>query len=206
MPLIIDGYNLLHASGILPRGLGPGGLQRARLALLNFLVESLAPEELARAAIVFDAVGAPPGLPRELVHRGLKVYFAPESEGADQRIEELIRAESAPQTLVVVSSDHRLHRAARRRRATAVDSDQWHQQLVARRYARGAPPLEDAAKPIGPLGPHDVAYWLERFADVPNDDNAARAPGDVERTSSRPAAPHPFPPEYLRELERLLED
>ena len=30
MSLLIDGYNLLHAAGIMGRGAGPGGLQRSR--------------------------------------------------------------------------------------------------------------------------------------------------------------------------------
>ena len=30
MALVIDGYNLLHASGILGRGIGPGSLERSR--------------------------------------------------------------------------------------------------------------------------------------------------------------------------------
>ena len=48
MALIIDGYNLLHASGILGRGIGPGGLERSRSALLNFLAESLDERQLDR--------------------------------------------------------------------------------------------------------------------------------------------------------------
>ena len=28
MSILIDGYNLLHASGVMPRGKGPGGLER----------------------------------------------------------------------------------------------------------------------------------------------------------------------------------
>ena len=30
MSLLIDGYNLLHAVGILGRGIGPGGLRTSR--------------------------------------------------------------------------------------------------------------------------------------------------------------------------------
>ena len=41
MSLIIDAYNLLHASGILGKGIGPGGLERSRNALLNFLANTL---------------------------------------------------------------------------------------------------------------------------------------------------------------------
>ncbi len=43
MALLIDGYNLMHVAGIVGRGVGPGGLERSRLALLNFLAESLEP-------------------------------------------------------------------------------------------------------------------------------------------------------------------
>src|SRR4051794_30536608 len=70
MALIIDGYNLMHAAGILGRGVGPGSLERSRLALLHFVVESLDQAELAATTVVFDARAAPPGLPRELKHRG----------------------------------------------------------------------------------------------------------------------------------------
>ena len=117
MALLIDGYNLLHASGILPRGIGPGTLERARGALLNFLVESLQPDELARTVVVFDARAAPVGRPRTVTHRGLKVHFAPNPGDADALIEQLILQDSSPRRLTVVSSDHRLQRAAKRRRA-----------------------------------------------------------------------------------------
>ena len=37
---IIDGYNLLHTIGIVCVSFGPGGLERSRMALLNFLAAS----------------------------------------------------------------------------------------------------------------------------------------------------------------------
>jgi len=217
MALLIDGYNLLHASGILPRGLGPGGLERSRLALLNFLVESLEPAELQRAAIVFDAPENVRGRPSEFVHRGLQVYFARGPEGADERIEELIKLDSAPRKLTVVSSDHRLHRAAKRRRATPIDSDLWHRQLVTRRFAP-APKPAAPARPTPPEGADEVAYWLEKFgideqalaAELETPPVAEPEPAEEEEAAQpeKPRSPveHPFPPEYLRELERLLED
>src|SRR5262245_4263994 len=114
MALVIDGYNFLHASGILGRGVGPGSLERSRSALLNFLAESLDARELGRTTVVFDAREAPPGLPRVVQHRGITVRFADPGSDADGVIEDLIRANSTPRKLVIVSSDHRLHRAARR--------------------------------------------------------------------------------------------
>ena len=55
MPIIIDAYNLIHAANILGSGVGPGGLERARSALLHFWVESLSEKDKADCAVVFDA-------------------------------------------------------------------------------------------------------------------------------------------------------
>ncbi len=135
MAILIDGYNLLHATGIVGRGIGPGGLERSRLALVNFLAESIDPAELPHTTIVFDARQTT-GLPQVIEHRGVRVRFAVQHDAADDLIEELIRADSAPRRLVVVSSDHRLQRAARRRRAKAIDSDVWYAELVLARRER----------------------------------------------------------------------
>ena len=143
MPLLIDGYNLLHVSRHCRAGAwGRAACKRSRLALLNFLAESLDPAELPHTTVVFDAHDAPRGLPRVVEHRGITVRFAAQYETADDLIEELIRADSAPRRLVVVSSDHRIQRAARRRRAKAVDSDVWYAELVRarRRAPRGVAP------------------------------------------------------------------
>ncbi len=130
MSLLIDGYNLLNVVGIVGRGIGPGGLERARLALLNFLAESLDPKEISKTIVVFDSREAPWGLPRTVLHRGLSVQYASKYPDADCLIEELIEKESAPRRLTVVSSDHRLQCAAKRRRARAVDSDVWYAEAL----------------------------------------------------------------------------
>lgn len=164
MSILIDGYNLMHAAGILGRGIGQGGLERSRLALLNFVAESAPPADLPHTTIVFDARQAPPGLPHRLIHRGLTVLFATAHASADELIEELIRADHAPRRLTVVSSDHRLQRAARRRRAKAVDSDRWYEEMVRQRTARG---LSEPAAPLKPAlaAASEVEYWLGQFDD-----------------------------------------
>ena len=118
--------------------------------------------------------------------------FASGYENADELIEELIRAESAPRRLIVVSSDHRLHRAAKRRKAQAIDSDQWFQQTLDARRERSRATRGQAAKPAAPLAASEVEYWLAKFSDA--------SPG--ERDSKPAAEPLPasdeiFPPEYL---------
>ena len=122
--ILIDGYNLLHASGVFGSG-GRTSLESSREALLDWLGEVLSDAQRKRTTIVFDAKYAPPGLPRSARKHGLQICFAPRGAEADDVLEDLIRDHSVPRKLIVVSSDHRLHRAARRRRATAVDSDRW---------------------------------------------------------------------------------
>jgi len=188
MQLIIDGYNLLNAVGILPRGVGPGSLERSRAALLNFLAESLPERERPNTTVVFDAgKDAPRGLPRRLEFRGITVHFASQYDDADALIEELILADTAPRSLTVVSSDHRLQRAARRRRARSVDSDRWYAEVLARRRDDRAPP-PDSRKPQPPTSAEDIAYWLDKF--TPADD--AQDPP--------PPFDNPFPPGYADDL------
>jgi uncharacterized protein len=163
MPVLIDGYNLLHASGILARGRGAGALERSREALLNVLAASLPPEEVTRTTIVFDARDPPWGVSRKTEHQGLTIIFASREADADSLIEELIKEHSAPRKLTVVSSDHRLHRAAKRRRATAIDSDRWFAQLLRDRHERSHPQQADTIKPEGPFSPGEVDYWLKQF-------------------------------------------
>ncbi len=88
MAVLIDGYNLLHVTGIIGRGVGPGTLERTRCALLNFIATSLGPDELARVTVVFDAHDPPPGLPSVVEHKGIMVRYAVGHENADALIEE----------------------------------------------------------------------------------------------------------------------
>jgi len=209
MALLIDGYNVLHVAGILGRGVGPGSLARARLALLNFLAESLEPEEGAQTTVVFDSHDTPPGLPRTVHHRGLTVRFAVPYEDADTLIEELIRADSSPRRLVVVSSDHRLHRAARRRRAKAVDSDVWYHELVVRRRERQAASEETPARPPVPLLDADITYWLRQFGGESELQQWVEQQSRLPLVESDSLVPdkeptdvfNPFPPGYAEELE-----
>lgn len=192
MALIIDGYNLLHGSGILGRGRGPGSLERSRAALLNFLAESLSDEVLSRTVVVFDARDAPRGLPRTVQHRGLTVRFAEGSGEADELIEELIKANSSPRRLTVVSSDHRLHRAARRRNATPVDSDQWYHQIVQQRITR-ARSSATPPKPAGPISDVEVRFWLRQFG-LEDEDSKDQENGGADVIS-------PFPPGYAEDID-----
>jgi predicted RNA-binding protein with PIN domain len=193
MALIIDGYNLLHGANLVGGSVGPKGLERSRQALLDFLVASLEPAELARTTVVFDAANPPPGLPRVTKYQGIAVHFSSAYDDADSLIEELIKADSAPRRLTVVSSDHRLHKAARRRKATAIDSDRWYADVLKRRAER-AQSKPVAKKPNHPLSPEEVERWMKEMGGNPSSE-----PG--RPTEEWPRIDNPFPPGYAEDIE-----
>jgi predicted RNA-binding protein with PIN domain len=182
MPLLIDGYNLLHVTDIFGQP-GPGtDLHRTRLALLEFLAASLGKRERTETTIVFDAAGAPPGLPRTINHGGITVHFARRHSDADEMIEDLLEQCAAPKALVVVSSDHRVQRAARHRGATYINSDEWYADLLASRAKKDASNTSPKSSREPTSG--EVDYWLREFGSAPADDDPTS----------------PFPPGYADDI------
>jgi predicted RNA-binding protein with PIN domain len=167
MALLIDGYNLLHVSDIFASEGAGTELHRARLALLDYLATSLSKRDRVQTTIVFDAAGAPPRLPSQLVHDGMQVYFARRHADADEMIEHLLEGWQSPKSLTVVSSDHRVQRAARRRGAAYIDSDRWFAELQTARQRRESE-QERLGKPDTTTSPEDTAYWLDEFTQRPD--------------------------------------
>lgn len=170
--LIIDGYNLLHACGLARRRYGPGQLERCRAQLLGYLARHLAGHERERTTVVFDAGGAPSDLPRHGTALGMEIWFAPPGKEADDTIEELIAAHSAPRQIRLVSSDHRLQRSVRRRRGTFVDSEDFVSELE-RRGPRAEPAPNAPAVPRNAASEKTLAdsgleaeNWLAIFGDI----------------------------------------
>ena len=122
MDILIDGYNLLHQSPYLMKDRGKGWVHKARLRLLEFIAthQPLAPLAIT---VVFDASRGVEHSREEF--RGIEVLFANDHNEADDLIEELIRKHSHPQSLTVVSSDHRIQTIANRRHANPIDSEIW---------------------------------------------------------------------------------
>jgi uncharacterized protein len=183
MALLIDGYNLLHATDIFSDP-GPGtDLHRTRLKFLDFLARAINKRERSQTTIVFDASGAPPGLPRTMSHEGMTIHFAPRHSDADKMIEDLLENHPAPRSLLVVSNDRRIQRAARHRGASYVDSSQWYADI--RAAQRKSTANETTPDPRTMKDPGDVNYWVDQFGEIatPEDDT------------------NPFPPGYGDDLE-----
>ncbi|MEY4185380.1 MAG: hypothetical protein RIT02_414 [Planctomycetota bacterium] len=129
--LLIDGYNLLHAAGLGRRRFARGGLELARTKLLQKLATELADEVCRDTVVVFDAAADADARnqqqqsPTPESGWPFSVTFSAGTQSADDEIERLLSLHSSPRQVLVVSSDHRLHRAASRRGATGIDSDHF---------------------------------------------------------------------------------
>ena len=123
---IIDAYNVIFECGLEEREASPGQLERARHRFLNYLVQKFTPLQCQQTLVVFDSKKRPhkDALDRIVFH-GIQVVFATEYPDADTCIEEFLRLHSAPKQLLIVSSDHRLQNAAKRRKSKSQDSEPW---------------------------------------------------------------------------------
>ena len=156
MALLIDGYNVLHCTHVLPdrwSEVGVVGLCR--------LIDRAGPRGGAR--VVCD--GAPPaaaslgacegGLRQSI--GAVKLIFAGGGHDADPLIESMIEEEAAPRQLMVVSNDRRLQVAARRRGAGIVSSEEFLRRLA------GALRPRSGRADAKPTSEPEVDAWMQRF-------------------------------------------
>lgn len=134
---LIDGYNLIFECGLQGRQTTSQSLARARGVLLGTIAKSIPAANHSQVTVVFDARKLPFSGQQEQEFFGkIKVLYSINYPEADELIEELIAKHSVPKKLTVVSSDHRLHKAALRRNANPIDSGDWYDQLVAGEWSR----------------------------------------------------------------------
>jgi uncharacterized protein len=173
MRYLIDGYNLLHAMGLLQGKAGPHGLEKARLALLGRLCGSHR-TEVSAVTVVFDASRAPPGAVPEDDYQGIHIWYALEGE-ADDLIEALIQRDSAPRQLTVISDDRRIQEAARRRRCAVLGCLDYLDEME--RLRQRKPPPEDVPAKPESVSDGETQHWLREFADLADDPKLREALG-----------------------------
>lgn len=174
----------MHAIGLARKNYGPGDLEVCRNRLIQQLAGRLTEEASFRTTVVFDAFAASDNSSRHQVQHGLKVTYAPAGTDADSEIERHIADHNAPRQLLVVSSDHRLHQAARRRKAKSIDSDLFWNSLE--------PDSSPPASARRQTGQQSTAFWLKEFSDVA-ENLQTRESDDV------------FDSDYLSDLESELD-
>ncbi|MFV0446456.1 MAG: NYN domain-containing protein [Planctomycetaceae bacterium] len=165
--LLIDGYNLMHAAGFARDQYGPRGLQTQRERFVRWLWKRIPPRLRVKTIVVFDAGQSDGRFVQQESFEDLRLLYSPQGSEADDLIEELIELHSSPKQLQVISSDHRLHKAARKRRATALDSEAFVGLML--RLIREAQErqrqIEEESKPTGELA-EETEEWLRVFAEA----------------------------------------
>ncbi|MEX1041311.1 MAG: NYN domain-containing protein [Pirellulaceae bacterium] len=169
MSLIIDGYNLLYAAGIGGQWETEDTFQQDRLALLESLRAVIDPRELSKTTVVFDSQVDLPHLPKVFHHREIEVRFSYGYPDADALIERMIQEHTAPKRLMVVSSDHKVQRAARRRKASTMDSDAWYRWMIRRRNERQAAAAAEP-RPMPAVSEGELNQWLKFFGEIDLDE------------------------------------
>ncbi|OUT62829.1 MAG: hypothetical protein CBB71_01240 [Rhodopirellula sp. TMED11] len=200
--LLIDGYNLSQPglrSGAASRRPDPRWLQRNREGLLRDLVDPLGDWLCQQTAVIFDAANPPKDRPQHYAHHGIDVRFSVGYASADDLLIELIREHHTPKRLTVVSSDHRIQRAAKARGARFYDSQPWLDRLLDGQIGLAVPiPREVAGQSRGSGNgsqqesgsdsasagdrvlrgqkpridsPEEVDQWLDAFGFGPDSDN-----------------------------------
>lgn len=164
---LIDGYNLLHALGLPSGKLGPHGLEKARGRLIGLIATSLRGQN-ASATLIFDAPRRKPKSEAEQFIEGLQILFAVNYQDADEMIEELIRKDAHPRQLAVVSDDHRVQKAAQRRRCEVVSCAVFLEMLEESRTRKTHQTSKEAEKTTNMTG-EEKQRWVEEFADLNND-------------------------------------
>ena len=157
MPVVIDGNNLLYAARTIE---GPSPL--IGRSMLCQTVGSWARRRNERVHIVFDGPSPPGALAKQIASPDIQVTYSGRGISADAVLCGILETDSAARRLVVVSSDRALMRAAKRRRARPIRSEEFWVRLR-RDLARPARQrIEPEEKEAG-LSPQATEQWLDEF-------------------------------------------
>ena len=155
MPVVVDGYNLLRSIQQIFEELA--GLDE--VGLCGYLSEYMT-RTRTHGHVYFDGTG-----PQDKSALGgfdnLEVYFSGPDLDADTLIIEKIEDNTAPKRLIVVSTDREIQTAANRRKAVAVRSDLFWQQLL-KQLDRKKPIQEPEEKRRG-VSEFETDQWLDFF-------------------------------------------
>lgn len=157
MPLLVDCYNVLMQT--MPPSLA--GLDEAGLCM------ALGHSRWGAGGVVVVADGSPKPLGTSASpHLRAELIYSGKGRSADDVILEQVNASSAPRRVTVVTSDHALQKAVKRRGVKVIESSVLVQELARNpkrfRVPEDRPPIPDR------LTGDEVDRWLRRFG-IPTD-------------------------------------
>ncbi len=187
MPLIIDTYNVLHTTGILPPEMA--GID------VSGLIQLISSSRYQRQLVTLVCDGTGPMSSSRTSPRLIAVRFAGPGREADDLILELIDAASDRRRITVVTSDRAVAMAARKRRCRTITSQAFLGHLLADAQTKPKP-ADD--RPTGPLDKKRVDQWIEQFG--LNESDLTKPAAAKSRGGDRT-----LPPAVIRQAEELLD-
>ena len=156
MPYLIDGYNLLRSIQKTDEEL----CALTDTGLCRILCEYFR-RVRSFGHIVFDGIG-PPDKSGFSGLDNLEIYFSGTDIDADEIIEERIGDNTAPKSLIVVSTDRKIRASAAKRKAVAVRSDIFWQNVIQQLGRHRKPTPEPQEKRTG-ITESETDEWLDLF-------------------------------------------
>jgi hypothetical protein len=157
LPVLIDGNNLLHAV----RALEDPERLFGRFMLCEVLGR-WARRYGERVHVVFDGPEPAAELREQLGHANIELSFSG-GQTADDLIHNLLESNSAARRLLVVSSDHAVQRAAKRRRARPQKSDDFWITVKRDLKRPNSPKAVEPEEKRRGLNSTATETWLEEF-------------------------------------------
>jgi predicted RNA-binding protein with PIN domain len=156
VPVLIDGNNLLYAA----RKRGDDTLLIGRSMLCDTLGR-WASKTGTRVRVVFDGPMPTAARAAQIGNAAIEVsYSGPVT--ADAVVVQIIETDSAARRLLVVSTDREIIRAAKRRRAQPMRSEDFWPRVQADLARPDPTPDEPQEKEVG-LSPDETERWLREF-------------------------------------------
>jgi len=159
--IIIDGYNLLHASRGMDHDWTHLELEEARAAIINFLATRRQPTR-EDITIVFD--GAAELLQARATRiQGIEVVFSEPGVNADEVIRDMVKTAPNPKSVLVVTGDRQIKEPALKIGAKVVSPASFLERAEEESEKRKkAPPREPREKYVG-IDKGQVAMWRRIF-------------------------------------------
>jgi uncharacterized protein len=155
MPFVVDGYNLLHAVKKSFEQLQD--ISDIRIAKILSVYSNKTRDT---GQLVFDGIGPPNR--EDFCHiESVEVIFSGTEKEADDIIENIIAANTAPKRLVVVSDDRRLKVAAKKRKCQHIDCVSFMMHMIGeigRENKRQEPPSKNTG-----ISGEETEGWLDEF-------------------------------------------
>jgi len=164
MPVVIDGYNLLHAARSVEELCQLGRRQLCQM------VAAWSQRVGEPVLLVFDGAEPSDALASQLHAEGIDVLYSGTGRSADEVVGEQVRVSSAPRRLLVVSTDRVIRQAARRRRCRHATSAEFVELMMRVLSQPGRPSSEPIEKRQG-TPPDEVDEWLRRFGFDPQEES-----------------------------------